>query len=653
MEGAVHRFRVHRNNSKPERITRQGKPTNASGRRSSVPACRRCRQHKKRCSRTADGSCEQCQVAWVPCSLMEESVSPHTRERELRSRIDWLSRLVNDALPVGRSPIESVETGRDMAFHSSIQSSSAEATIDIDCSESGFEESRTPKPEENVCLSVAASRKCLQAYFRHVHRSYPFMDSEFVLQDFDTLCNKEADNDLLPQTAVPNRLYMIMAIGFTTLQRAGEADNIDERDLQPCLKGVLCECVSRVDEQSAGTLLLLGLYLLFKPGDQDPRAIAGVLTNHALAVGLMNESPSCRALSPRTLELRRRLGWSVYVFTRMISISYGLPFAFPDNIMKVPLPSIMIHEYGSEEGHQYAIALQVSRHVISLRQLETRIINAIYDPNPATSPQELRLQIEDWYTQGCLLSSSTLCEPDQLPFHTTITWLNVRYQNLLLLLYTPAREESATEENLPNLQGAAQQYIRLSLILHDHRHLPMNWITLCRLLSLAAILLYCTRQWAPAFDDIPEIPLLATLLEFFPSSWTAAHEASRILRHLADIITTQNSPLIARSQLSGSSVIDTSGLDTELRLQSVQDELEALLSQTMGEASFYIWPLRSKVAERRVSHQSFTMDGLVAGLENGIPSNRVSIANDGALTPAENDMGESLLDTQWTNLWVM
>lgn len=652
MEGAVHRFRVHRNSSKPERISRQDRPTNVNGRRSSVPACRRCRQQKKRCSRTPDGSCEQCQIAWVACSLEEESVSPHTRERELRSRIDWLSRLVNDALPDGRSPIESIETGRDMALGSPMQSPSAETTIEIDCSENEFEESHNSKAEENVSLSVAASRKCLEAYFRHVHRTYPFMDSEFVLQDFDTLCNKEADNGFLPQSAIPNRLYMIMAIGFTTLERAREVQNIEERDFQPCLKAVLCECVSRVDEQSAGTLLLLGLYLLFKPGDQDPRAIAGVLTNHALAVGLMNESPSCQTLSPRALELRRRLGWSVYVFTRMISISYGLPFAFPDNIMKVPLPSIMIHEYGSEEGHQYAIALQVSRHMISLRQLETRIVNAIYDPNPSISPQDLRLQIEDWYTQGCLLSSSTLGEPDQLPFHTTITWLNVRYQNLLLLLYTPAQGDSATEQNVSNLQGAAQQYIRLSLILHDHRHMPMNWITLCRLLSLAAIFLYCARQWAPAFDDIPEIPLLATLLEYFPPSWAAAHEASRILRRLADVTTNQNSPLIARSQLSGSSVIATSGLDTEMGLKSVQNDLEALLSETMGEASFYIWPLRSKLAERRVSHQSFTIDNLGAGLETGIPGNRLNVT-DGSLNPAENDIGESLLETQWMNLWEM
>ncbi|CAI7630327.1 unnamed protein product [Penicillium glandicola] len=624
MEGAIHRFRVHRTSSKRDTLQPRGRPAN-TGRRPFLPACRRCRQHKKRCTRTAEGSCEQCLGAWLPCSLMERSSSPRTRERELRSRIDWLSQLVNETLPAGKS-IEDVETGRNMALGSPTQSPSMDATIEMERSESTFEENNISKAEEDGPISVQAGHKCLRAYFRHVHRTYPFLDSELVLRDYETLSNKEAEDGLLPRSAVPNRLYMIMAIGFTSLQRAGEVQSVEERDFQPCLKRVLCECVCQVDEQSAGTLLLLGLYLLFKPDDQDPRAIAGVLTNHALAVGLMNETSSIQTLSPRVLELRRRLGWSV--------------------IMRIPLPSIMIQEYGSEEGHQYAIALQVSRHVISLRQLETRIVNAIYDPNPSIHPQDLRFQIEDWYTQGCLLSSSTLSEQDQLPFHTTITWLNVRYQNLLLLLYTPAQGD-VTEENLPNLKAAAQQYIQLSLILHEHRHLPMNWITLCRLLSLAAIFLYCTAQWA-AFDEIPQIAHLATLLELFPLSWHAAHEASRILRRLADV-TKPKSPLIPRSQLSGSSAMPTSGLDTDLELQSIQDDLAALLSQTMGQASFYIWPLRSKVTERRVS-QSLTMHGLrlVSDSENfaarlGIPINSI-------VSPVDHSMGQSPLETQWMNL---
>ncbi|KAI3199142.1 transcriptional regulator family: Fungal Specific TF [Penicillium roqueforti] len=640
MEGSIHRFRVHRNSSKPETRRSRGRPADTNGRKPPLPACRRCRQQKKRCTRTDEGSCKPCLVAWLPCSLMERSASPQTRERELQSRIVWLSQLVNETLPAGRS-VEDIETGRDIALGTPMQSSSLDAS-EIEPSESAFEESHTSKAEEDGPISVTAGRKCLQAYFRHVHRTYPFLDSELVLRDFETLANKEADDGLLPRSAVPTRLYMIMAIGFTSLQRAGEVQSIEERDFQPCLKRVLCECVCQVNEQSVGTLLLLGLYLLFVPCDQDPRAITGVLTSHALAVGLMNETPTNQSLSPRVLELRRRLGWSVYVFTRMISISYGLPFAFPDSIMRIPLPSIMIHEYGSEEGHQYAIALQVSRHVISLRRLETRIVNAIYDPHPSMRPQDLRLQIEDWYTQGCLLSSSTLSEQDQLPFHTTITWLNVRYQNLLLLLYTPAQGDT-TEENLPSLKAAAQQYIQLSLILHEHRHLPMNWIILCRLLSLAAIFLYCTARWA-AFDDIPEIDLLVTLFELFPSSWHAAHEASRILRRLADITTKQKSPLIPRRQLSGSSVMPNSSLDTELGLQSIQDDLAVLLRQTMGEASFYIWPLRSKVTERRVS-QSLTMHSFNFLPDSGNFATRVGIGS-----PADDNMGETAFETHWMNL---
>ncbi|KAJ5738425.1 hypothetical protein N7493_001580 [Penicillium malachiteum] len=403
---------------------------------------------------------------------MERDASPHSRERELRSRIDWLSQLVNQTLPAGGPQIESIETGRNLSLGSG-SNNDVESTSIVPVED---------QMEEDDVREV---------------------NSEVIQQEFENICSEQAENELLPRSAVPSRMQMLMAIGFTTLQRAGEAQDIEQSLFEPCLKTILCECLRRVDEQSAGTLLLLGLYLLFKPDDMDPRAIVGVLTRHALAIGLVSETPSSQKLSPRALELRRRLSWSIYVFDRMIGISYGLPFGLPDDAMQVPLPSIMIHEYGSEEGHQYTIALQVSRHVIALRQLETRIMNSIYKRGILIHPQELRRQIEDWYTQGCLLSSSALWEQDQVPFHTTITWLNVRYQNLLLLLYTPAQGDSAAEDNLPKLQAAAQQYIQLSLILHEHRHLPMNWVTLCRLLSLAAIFIYCVGRWTPAFQEIP------------------------------------------------------------------------------------------------------------------------------------------------------
>lgn len=583
---------------------------------------------------------------------MERDVSPHSRERELRSRIDWLSQLVNQTLPAGGPQIESIETGRGLSLGSSgTQSPSVDQVEKMETDESVRGESQisTKMEDDDKAISVSGGRRCLQAYFRHVHRAYPFSDSEIVQQDFENLCEQQAENGFLPRSAVPSRLHILMAIGYTTLQRAGEAENMEERPFEPCLKTVLCECVSKVNEDSAGTLLLLGLYLLFKPNDLDPRAIIGVLTRHALATGLVSETPIIRKLSPRALELRRRLSWSIYVFDRMIGISYGLPFGIPNDSMQVPLPSIMIHEYGSPEGHQYTIALQVSRHVIALRQLETLIVNSIYQKGTSVHTQELRRQIEDWYTQGCLLSSSALWEQDQVPFHTTITWLNVRYHNLLLLLYTPARADPTAEDSLAQLQAAAQQYIQLSLILHEHRHLPLNWVTLCRLLSLAAIFLYCIAQWSPTFQEIPEIPLLASLLELFDPSWIPAHEAARIMRRLSDMITSQKPPLIPLSKSSASSVITSPGLEVELGLQAIQDELAILLSDTLGEASFYIWPLRSKVSDRRLSHQLFAIDSM-SSMPDGQFGPRISIPQNSTFTPADNALTDSPLETQWMSL---
>lgn len=572
---------------------------------------------------------------------MDRAASPKTRERELRSRIDWLSQLVNETLPEGDSPIESVETGRRLVLSSPMPQTSIDMNMEMGPEESVEEEPEISKIERTGIIAIEASRKCLQAYFRHVHRTYPFLDHEFVLRDFGAICEQEAEDGHVPQHVIPNRLCMVMAIGFTTLQRAGEARDIDEQYFQPCLKAVLCECVSRVDEESAGTLLLLGLYLLFKPGDQDPRAIAGILTTHSLAVGLMNDPPCSSSFTPRELELRRRLGWSVYVFTRMISISYGLPVSFPDAMMKIPLPGIMIHEYGSAEGHQYAIALQVSRHVISLRRLETRIANSIHDVSSSPPSEKLRLEIEDWYTEGCLLSSSTLSEQDQVPFHTSITWLNVRYQNLLLLLFCPKKNGTTNEDTLPKLQAAAQQYIKLTLILHEHRHLPMNWITVCRLLSLAAVFFYCVRQGVSVFNEIPEIPLLATLLELFPSSWHSAHEAARILRCLTDLLSNQKSPVVPRSVLSGSSVLANPGIDGKTELESLQDELELLLTQTMGDASLFIWPLRVKADVKKSITQPFAL------LDTSMFANPPRHPHNVMMAAVNDNLGGSSLQTEW------
>ncbi|KAJ5162257.1 transcriptional regulator family: Fungal Specific TF [Penicillium capsulatum] len=610
-----------------------------------LPACKRCRQQKKRCTRTADGSCKPCNLAWLPCSFLERSTSPKSRDRESQARINWLSELVNQTLPNGVTKIENIETGRDVALRLSpytpIQTEGASQ-------DESPESQPIPEDVDVDQISIATSRKCLHAYFRHVHRAYPFVDSEAALKDFESIC-EDAKGDLLWRTAVSCRLSMIIAIGFTTLQRVGEIQNDDGRVFEPCLKTVLQESLCHPNEESAGTLLLLGLYLLFKPSNMDPRAISGILTRQSMTLGLLNDPPHSPSHSPRSLELRRRLSWSIYVFDRMISISYGIPLGFPDKAMQVPLPSIMIHEYASPEGHQYTIALQVSRHVIALRQLEACIVQVIYNQNLSARHRELRRRIDDWYTQGCLLSSSALWEEDQLPFHNTITWLNVRYQNLLLLLYSPsAQGEDLDDDQILELQSAAQQYVKLSLILHEHRHLPINWITLCRLLSLAGVFLYCVMRWSPSHHDIPEVSLLVSLFEIYPPHWKAAHEGSRILRRLVDLMTKQKHPVIPLDQSSSAS-ISNCGLDAELEFQAVKDGLASLLRETLGEASFYTWHLRSNVPGRKISDQVFPIDVLNTVPTAATQSAQFDLSQPGILTPADNPIGSSPMETQWMN----
>ncbi|OJJ42241.1 hypothetical protein ASPZODRAFT_170268 [Penicilliopsis zonata CBS 506.65] len=539
MKASLNRFRVQR--------TAQ-QDSGAAARIAPLPACRRCRQLKKRCTRTAQGCCALCALTGRPCSLMEEAKSPVSRERELQARIEWLSGLVDRGLPAGQS-VRELETG---------------ATL------TGAVNAVPTTPEDRESVSIAGSRRYLQAYFRHVHRAYPFLDSEEVMTEFDALCQQHATSDdgCLPRACIPSRLYGVMAIGATTLQRAGEAlDPADGGPFEPCAQSVIEECVASIDNTgSLGTLLLLGLHLLFRPTEISPWAVAGILTRQAIASGLVGDSghfDAAARVSPRDQELRRRLGWSIYVFDRMIAVSYGVLVGIAETKMRLPLPSIMLHKYAAADGQQYTMALQVSRHVIALRHLETRIAKAVHGHLAATGSssgsssranppqplwmlrQDLRRQVEDWYTQGCLLSSSAIWEQDQVPFHNTITWLNVRYQNLLLLLYSPPSVAPSAPlgpvadedvRSLAELQAASNRYVHLSWVLYEQRHLPFNRITLNRLLSLGAVLLYCVTRSTSFLLASEEISLCASLLKLFPAPWEAAHRGADILDRLVDLI---------------------------------------------------------------------------------------------------------------------
>lgn len=589
MHGAFQRFRVSK---PPFRKTHQQQQQDYLAKseitsRYAVPsACERCRRLKKKCTRTDEGACSLCITAGMICSLPKPTNDPQEREKLLHERISWLSEHVNRSRAPNVVPVEMVETGKDLAAGTPSQASlmHPESAVRHNPWVTGAHDVEiTPKSKKS--LSKEAALRLVDAYFRHVHRAYPFLDRGEVLQELEALfASRAQEAAFLEIQEFPTYLAVVMAVGRTTLQRAKEMDdtpvNIPEKE-------IMHECLCRNDLVSVKILMLLALHSLFQPDGLPPPVITGILARKVVAMGLTRDSGSLEGISQAAFEHRRRLFWSVFVLDRMVSVSYGLPVSINDEEVNVSLPSITIEEYASPDRYYHAMTLQVNRHVVSLRQLEGRILRDIHlasskqlsrlDTMISTSPHDdFRRQIDDRYTQGCLLSSSAVHENDHIPFHNTITWHNVRYQNLMVLLYSPSKVNfQHSVERIDELQEAAHKYMQSSLVLQQQKHLPLNWITLCRFLIMGALFSHCyvwrvnpTKNTSsmPSLESVDsrasvlpqlstpsssldernpylelaaDVALCAKILNTFPDNWTAAKQAATVFEQLAQYVSTQ------------------------------------------------------------------------------------------------------------------
>lgn len=368
---------------------------------------------------------------------------------------------------------------------------------------------------------------------------------------------------------------------------------------------VLEECMSKSDIDSVKTLLLLGLHSLFDPKGLSPWVITGMLSRQIMSLGLSRETSPSRGISLAQGEKRNRIFWSAYTLDRMVSSSMGLPFGINDENMSVPLPGVTLEEYATSERQYYTVTLQVNRHVIALRQLEEQILQKIHLSNSYTTSsltqadrriitQRLRTQIENWYTQGCLV---TPMERDQIPFHNTIPWLNYRYQNLLLLLYTPSHFNSPISlDHGQELRRCVQKYIQLSTILFQQRHLPLNWVTLCRFVALCPVLFYCYVDAGTVggngnggLGSKEEVGMCADILEAFPERWIEAKRAAGVFRRLTGAFCSEASVGATSGLLPhrGVGLGESLGMPGGGGMNEVKDEVAELVRDMLGESSIY------------------------------------------------------------------
>ncbi|KAH9886367.1 fungal-specific transcription factor domain-containing protein [Xylariomycetidae sp. FL2044] len=568
----------------------------------SIPACDRCRSFKKKCSRTFP-VCALCASAGQRCSFSTPATSTAAQTHHLRARVEWLSKYINDSLPAGLTNIESVETGTDLSdllqdasplTHgtqngTSPASATASGGTDLlsshdtqpminymggelnpdDTSVSsrghhsvvqataGSTEAASPLIDPALSAATgrlpsdAAARRFVDAYFRNVNRAYPFVDRNKVLSDLEVLGDfakrrRDADSTLL---------YLIMAIGCTTLQRAGQIPSDTTSKFEVAYSDIIQECLCRESIKSIQILVLLALYSLFDASGASAWSIIGIVSRQAMLLGLSRRASDDKTLSATEIELRHRLFWSIYVLDRMMAASLGLPVALTDENMDCPFPGLTIDEFASPDRTQAAMILQTSRHVIQLRQIEGRILQQIHfrkhtevtaltHADRRTIVQDIRAEVENWYSNGCLVSP---LEPDNVPIHNSITWLSARYYYLLLLLYYPSHF-SAPIFCRAELLRFAQKHLQSTSALFQQRQLPLNRVTLYRLMPVGLVLMHSFMtggtsahaardvHGGASFPARDELAVLINILEAFSEGWTHAHRAARIFRHFLTAI---------------------------------------------------------------------------------------------------------------------
>lgn len=238
-----------------------------------------------------------------------------------------------------------------------------------------------------------------------------------------------------------------------------------------------------------------------------------------------------------------------------------MPVALNGANMDIPLPGITVDEFASAECADYTSMLQTARHLIELRKLEDKVLHRVHLRDRAQTvsltpsdrriiAQDLRIEIEDWYSSGCLLNST---DSDDIRIHIRISWLAGRYYNLLLLLYYPSESNpTASLLSRSELVSLAQKHVQANAVRLRQRQLPLNHVILCRLLPVCMVFLHCLLAQGPGAPPPPvgvheEASICADVMDAYPSHWTQAHHAAAVVRQLAALLrapqtTTSSSP---------------------------------------------------------------------------------------------------------------
>ncbi|CCH59608.1 hypothetical protein TBLA_0B07920 [Henningerozyma blattae CBS 6284] len=400
--------------------------------------------------------------------------------------------------------------------------------------------------------------KFIAAYFQHNHRTFPMIDKRAFLGTVSTVRDFNDMSEFDDTFAF--KLNMIMAIGCTTLHRAGLLKK--EHDFREHFAFVAMSKFSKVlrlqNMETIKCLLLLGIYSFFEPRGVSSWTISGLTMRLTISLGLNRALPlsKMQKVSAIEVELRSRVFWSAYCYERLVATSLGRISAIEDEEISVPLPHALYEEEKDD--------IEVTLMTISLRKVSGRIYKLIHSTSAGrqNKPQEEKeqiitslreeideicenekIKIQQKSRQGKNPTSpedglSSETSGDLISFHNSDIWLAMRHAQLQIMLYRPSSLiPKPSPEAISKLGEVCLESLKHTYALYKKKLLPLNWITLFRVLTICNTMLFCLCQWGiDLVESEKEIQQCVEILQHFGENWVFATRCAEVFQNISNRI---------------------------------------------------------------------------------------------------------------------
>ncbi|KAI8634675.1 fungal-specific transcription factor domain-containing protein [Xylariaceae sp. FL1651] len=248
----------------------------------------------------------------------------------------------------------------------------------------------------------------LNTYLNQPHTRYPFLDESEIW----ALHAKRMTLNTAPMQQLTKserlglfKLYMVYAIGAMLIQLTEKhTATPPENYYMTALKHVFTARESKTT-QNIEAMLLLVLYHV-RSSSYGIWYMIGLAMRTCIDLGLHTKRYESN-LDPYTIQMRRRLFWSVYALERTIAICLGRPLSIPDRQIDVELPLDPEVEGREEISSAQTTnptrerSLSISVWLFKMRRIESRIQFSIYradKPLSALTPKmnQLYQDLELW-----------------------------------------------------------------------------------------------------------------------------------------------------------------------------------------------------------------------------------------------------------------